>query len=130
MEGISFFIMPPSCFASVYPLKFLQVCMFGKALGQGACLGSPYFGNDLNLGLYPTLKGTICLQFEAQGPKVPHQTWKYHMLQIHDFSFQKAFQSFWILRIGRPFENTMKIEQRVFRKRKHKSHHILREKKS
>jgi hypothetical protein len=54
-EGISFFIVPPSCFASVYPLNFLQVYMLGKAIGWGACLVSPYFGNDLNLGLYPTL---------------------------------------------------------------------------
>jgi hypothetical protein len=48
--------------------------MLGKVLGRGVCLGSPYFGNDLNLGLHPTLKHTISLQFEAQGPKVPHQT--------------------------------------------------------
>ncbi len=52
-EGISFFIMPPSCFASVYPRDLLQVSMLGKALGPGACLGSPHFGNDLNLGLLP-----------------------------------------------------------------------------
>jgi len=45
--------------------------MLGKVLGRGAC---PYFGNDLNLGLHPTLKRAISLQFEAQGPKVPHQT--------------------------------------------------------
>ncbi len=73
-EGISFSIMPSSCFASVYPLNFLQVYMLGKVLGRGACLGSPYFGNDLNLGLHPTLKCTISLQFVAHGPKVPHQT--------------------------------------------------------
>jgi len=54
-EGISFFIMPPSCFTSVYPLNFLQVYMLVKALGRGACLDGPYFGNDLNLGLCPTL---------------------------------------------------------------------------
>jgi hypothetical protein len=52
-EGISFFIMPASCFASVYPLDLLQVYMLGKVLGRGACLGSPYFGKDLNLGLLP-----------------------------------------------------------------------------
>jgi hypothetical protein len=52
-EGILFFIMPPSCFASVYPPDLLQVNMFGKVLGPGACLGSSYFGNDLNLGLLP-----------------------------------------------------------------------------
>jgi hypothetical protein len=85
-EGISFCIVPPSCFASVYPLNFLQVYTLGKAIGWGACLVSPYFGNDLNLGLYPTLKQTISLQFEAHGPEVPHQTWKYDMLEIHEFS--------------------------------------------
>jgi hypothetical protein len=73
-EGISFFIVPPSCFTSVYPLNFLQVYMLGKAIGRGACIVSPYFGNDLNLGLHPTLKCTISLQFVAHGPKVPHQT--------------------------------------------------------
>ncbi len=72
-EGISFSIMPSSCFASVYPLNFLQVYMFGRVLGRGACLGSPYSGNDLNLGLHPRLKRTISLQFEVQVPKVPHQ---------------------------------------------------------
>jgi hypothetical protein len=48
--------------------------MLGTVLGQGACLVSPYFGNDLNLGLYPAVKHTTSLQFEAQGPKLPHQT--------------------------------------------------------
>ncbi len=85
-EGISFSILPGSCFASVYPLNFLQVYMMGKVLSRGACLGSPYFGNDRNLGLHPKLKRTISLQFEAQGPKVPHQTWKNQMLEIHEFS--------------------------------------------
>jgi hypothetical protein len=65
--------------------EFLKIFTF-KALSQGVSLGSPYFGNDLNLGLYPTLKRTISLKFEAQGPKVPHQTWKYHMLEILEFS--------------------------------------------
>jgi hypothetical protein len=65
--------------------EFLKIFTF-KAFGRGACLISPYFGNDLNLGLYPTLKCTIRLKFEAQGPKVPHQTWKYHMLEILEFS--------------------------------------------
>ncbi len=85
-EGISFCIVPPSCFASVYPLNFLQVYMLGKAIGRGACVVSPYFRNDFNLGLYPTLKRTISLQFEAHGPQVPHQTWKHDMLEIHEFS--------------------------------------------
>jgi hypothetical protein len=66
--------------------EFLKIFTF-KVLSQGDCLISPYFGNDLNLGLYPTLKHTISLKFEAQGPKVPpHQIWKYHMLEIHEFS--------------------------------------------
>jgi hypothetical protein len=78
--------MRGSCFASVYPLNFLKVYTLGKAIGRGACLGSPYFGNDLNLGFHPTLKRTISLQFQAQGPKVSHQTWKYQMLEIHEFS--------------------------------------------
>jgi len=38
--------------------EFLKIFTF-KALGRGACLVSPYFGNDLNLGLYHTLKRTI-----------------------------------------------------------------------
>jgi len=48
--------------------EFLKIFTF-KAFGRGACLISPYFGNHLNLGLYPTLKRTISLKFEAQGLK-------------------------------------------------------------
>ncbi len=62
-EDNLFFIMPPSCFALVSPVNFWQVSMWGKAPSQGHYpigpalhyhLMHPYFGNVLDIGLYPT----------------------------------------------------------------------------
>jgi hypothetical protein len=52
LGGLFVFHNAPSCFTSVSPLKFWQVFTKTRAaLGYG--LVHPYFGNALNLRLYP-----------------------------------------------------------------------------